>query len=363
MSFHVNNSETEAQLRAQRRNSSIASVIVGLLLMTLVGLVFYLLKDYIYTEKVEPITTFTSDDQEEVVLEKTKVTQNVQKKPSAPSSSAVKVITAQATSSVSISAPEIEVDSLSVEFGESDGFGEGFGEGFGFGGGSASDGNFNFMGSSGSANDVAFVIDWSLSMKGKNRLPLLQAEMKKTFEDIPNGSRIQVIMFCGPYWIVTDENSPSKINRRDVFSTKDDETGEKYTFKGLGGDSDKVKKRKAQWTIMSEQYRKKLLKFVDRGELGLGTEWGRPLNFALEMKPAPKTVIFLTDGVAGNTDKVVKDIGTLANKKGTVVKTISLLEPKAEKAMRALAKNTGGSFTLVTGTKESERKTTEYGKK
>ncbi len=365
MSFHVTNAEAEAQLRAQRRNSSIASVVIGLLLMTLVCLVFYLLKNYIFEEKVEPIVAFASDEVEEVTINKVKVKADVQKKPSAPSSSAVKVLAAQTTSTVAIPSPDVAVDSLSVDFGEVEGFGDSFGDGFAFG--SGGNGEFNFLGSSGSANDVVFVIDWSASMtQKKGRMKLLQDEMRKLFSNIPNGSRMQVVMFCGPFWLASDENKTiGNIEkfRSSIFTTKDTKTGEVYKFKGSSPIEVK-KKRVGKWVAMSDDYRQTLMDFVDKGELGFGTEWGKPLRFALEMKPAPKTVIFLTDGATGgNAKKIVASTAKLANEIGTVIKTVAMMEPKAEAEMRALAEKTGGSFTLVRGLSEKDREVTDYSKK
>jgi len=366
MSIHASNPELEAQLKAQRRNSTIASLIVGILLMLLLGLVFHIFKDYIYSDKVNPIVSFGSDDVTEDTLEKEKITSSVKSKPSAPSSSAVKVITATAQSEVAIPTPDVAVDSLALDFGEQEGFGSGFGDGFGSGGFGNSGGTFSFMGSKSNANDIVFVIDWSASMDNvEGRFELLQAEMKKTFEQVPDNTRMQLIMFAGPMWLADDKNNlaaipTGKAKGSSTFRTKDAATGKEFLYKGTKWAQEEPKrKRKAEWVKMSPSYRKSISKVVDKGQLVWGTNWARPLTLALEMSPSPKTIIFLTDGVGGSS-KDVEEVSQLARKTNTVIKTITLMEPQAEKEMRDLALNTKGSFTLVTGLKKRDREVTDY---
>ena len=144
-------------------------------------------------------------------ITKPKVTTSVQKKPSAPSSSAVKIMSAVATSDFSIPTPEVETDTLSTDFGESEGFGDGWGSGNGFGSGGAGGGQFSFMGQTGKADDTVFVIDWSHSMTKNQRGKLLKAEMRKTFEAFPANTKMQMIMFAGPVWLLTDDFEPKSV--------------------------------------------------------------------------------------------------------------------------------------------------------
>ena len=79
-----------------------------------------------------------------------------------------------------------------------------------------------------------------------------------------------------------------------------------------------------------------------------GTQWDRPIKYALEMNPQPDIIFFMTDGTAGkNTDDIAKDIGRDAKKKGVIINCIALMEPKAKDAMADIAKRTGGLFTEV----------------
>lgn len=152
MSMHHSISpEVVAKLKLQKRNNTIAAIVIAILLCMLIGLLFWMLKYFIPSRHVEPIVSYIADssDIEEVV--KQKVVNEVRKKPSSPSSSAVSIITANAPSEISIPTPEIEIETLSVDFGESDGFGDGWGNGSGdgFGGGGGSFSMFGKIGGAG----------------------------------------------------------------------------------------------------------------------------------------------------------------------------------------------------------------------
>ena len=82
--------------------------------------------------------------------------------------------------------------------------------------------------------------------------------------------------------------------------------------------------------------------------LVLGTTWLTPLEMALDMKPKPELVVFLTDGVSGkDSAEIAKDMGNRAKTRGIRINTISLMEPAAHKAMADLAERAGGEFSLI----------------
>ena len=315
-----------------------------------------------YRPEVHVTKVFSSDLEDPLDVKSVKLKDFVKKVPrsSGQSSAIAKLMVSYKKSNFSIPTPTI--NNLSVELGEEDNFGEGVGSEFGFSFGKTAE--FEFIVPGGSANDVVLVIDWSESMDDvKGRFELLQEEMKKVFESIPNGSRMQVILFCGTYWLASDINDPDRIKGggRGVFETQDRESGVVYTYRG-GTQLSPNAKRVAEWTKMSDAYQKQLMDFTEKGQLGLGTSWEGPLVMALEMQPAPKTIIFLTDGITKDAKGTVERVSKLAQKKGTVIKTIAMMEPKAEKGMRDLAEHTGGSFTLVEGLSKEQRETTHYTK-
>jgi hypothetical protein len=141
MSLHAQLSpEALARLRAQRRTSTVTSIIISLLTIVLIGLVLaFILLDPFGRETptiVSYVGPSTNDDQ----LETKKLTNNVERKPSAPSSSMAKVIAANTSSPTAVPVPEIDVPDPSTDFGNGDDFGDGWGSG-GDGGGGGGFGN------------------------------------------------------------------------------------------------------------------------------------------------------------------------------------------------------------------------------
>ncbi|MBO1260313.1 VWA domain-containing protein, partial [Bordetella holmesii] len=67
------------------------------------------------------------------------------------------------------------------------------------------------------------------------------------------------------------------------------------------------------------------------------------------MDPPPQIVFFMTDGAVGERDmmKLTNDLASKAKKKGIIVNTIAMMEPKANEAMANLANKTGGEFTII----------------
>ena len=141
MSHHAQLSpEALARLRAQRRASTITSIIISLLAIVLIGLVLaFILLDPFGKETptiVSYVGPSTNDDQ----LETKKLTNSVERKPSAPSSSMAKVIAANTSSPTAVPVPEVDVPDPSTDFGNGDDFGDGWGSG-GDGGGGGGFGN------------------------------------------------------------------------------------------------------------------------------------------------------------------------------------------------------------------------------
>ena len=342
MSLHVVNPELEAQLAAQRRNSTIASIIIGILLMALLGTIFYLIAINIFTKETKAIVAYSEEALEEENVEKVKVNNSVQKTPSAPSSSAVQVITAQTTSDFAVPTPEVFVDTLTVEFGSSDGFGDGFGGGFG-GFGKGGGGSFSFMGSKMSGDRVCFVMDYSLSMQGK-RISLLKSELEKTIESLPNKLQYQMIFFAGPAWI-----AGSNVSARKGGGTVSLD-GKSYSWKGRGPFewSQSGTKQPVEWLVQSEEVKEESLNAIRSTPLVWGTSWTSPLEMAMNISPKPELIVFLTDGSSGNDSFAkAKRLGNAAKSKGIKVNTIALMEPNARAAMAELAKLTNGEFSMI----------------
>lgn len=136
MSLHAQLSpEALAALHRQKRNSTISSIVIAILSIVLIGLVlgFFLLDNYV--RETPTIVTYAATLEEEQQVDERKVTTEIMRKPSSPSSAQAKVIAASSASPVSIPVPQIEVTTPSALFGDSDDFGFGFGDESGMGGG------------------------------------------------------------------------------------------------------------------------------------------------------------------------------------------------------------------------------------
>ncbi len=136
MSLHAELSpEALRILHAQKRNSTISSIVIALLAVVLVGLLLgvFLLPNIIKETPV--IVTYESNVVEETNLESRKVQTNTQRRPSSPSSSMAKVITANTTSTTAIPTPDVDISTPSMDFGDGQDFGAGWGDSDGTGGG------------------------------------------------------------------------------------------------------------------------------------------------------------------------------------------------------------------------------------
>lgn len=127
MSLHAKPTDDAIQrLHAQRRNSTISSFVIALLVITLIGLVlgFFLLPNLAKEDGV--IVTYTSSVDPNPDPDVKKAPTNLSRKPSAPSMAAVRVIAAQAMAEISIPVPEVEPVMPSMDFGDGDNFGDGW---------------------------------------------------------------------------------------------------------------------------------------------------------------------------------------------------------------------------------------------
>lgn len=344
MSIHAQLSpEAQARLAAQRRNSTITSVVISILVLVILGLVlgYFLLPNLI---KENPtIVTYQANDIKETEPEPEKVKNAIQRKPSSPSSSMVKVIAATTTSTVSIPVPDVVVTTESVDFGNGEDFGGGWGSGDGFGKG----GGATFFNQSVKAERIAYVIDYSASMGGEKD-KLMRNELAKSVGGLKPGTKFQMIFFSGPAWVAGSELSVvQKAGSGEVKG----KGGHKFKWTGKGAHDWKPvgKRQEVEWLDMSASQMKQSLETIKTSKLYWGTDWTNPLEMAFDMDPAPQIIFFMTDGQMSGRDMMglTKDLAAKAKRKGIIVNSIAMMEPKAEESMFELAKRTGGAFTIV----------------
>ncbi len=141
MSLHAQLSpEAEARLQAQRRNSTISAVIVSFLVLVLLGLILAFILLDPFSKETPVIVSYSATINDDDKIENKKMNTNIERKPSAPSSSMAKVIAANTSSPTAVPVPEVDVPEPSTDFGDGDDFGDGWGSG-GDGGGGGGFGN------------------------------------------------------------------------------------------------------------------------------------------------------------------------------------------------------------------------------
>lgn len=136
MSLHAQLSEEAREaIRRQKRNSTITSVFISALTIVLIGLILGLFLLDAYERETPTIVTYAATLDEEQQIDDRKVTTQLTRTPSSPSSAQAKVIAASTASPTAIPVPEIEITTPSAEFGDTDDFGFGFGDDNVMGGG------------------------------------------------------------------------------------------------------------------------------------------------------------------------------------------------------------------------------------
>lgn len=113
----------------------------------------------------------------------------------------------------------------------------GDGWGFGDGGDGWGGGGTSFFQQKVRAQRVAYVIDYSASMKSQGSDPLMRAELKKSVSKMAPGMLYSLIFFAGPAWEAGDKisggkNSPTVEHRGKKF--KWDSKGGAHGFKQVG---------------------------------------------------------------------------------------------------------------------------------
>ena len=342
MSIHANTPETEAVIQRQRRLSFITSSIISVLTVVLLMLVFSFFLLVPMVQEPPVIVAYESGTTEDFQPDRPKTLPTTERKPAAPSAARVSVITAQTTSPTAVPTVDVEVVTPSLDFGTGEDFGEGWASGDGFGSG----GGASFFNQKVKAKRVAYVIDYSLSMKGVPE-KLMRAELSKSIKELGTGMQFQMIFFAGPVWVAGAEVHMEKGNR--AATVKDG--GRKYDWKSAGDAhswNPDGKKQTPEWLTVSSSTLKSAAKDIRETPLVWGTIWDHPLEMALSMDPKPDVIFFMTDGVAGSkSPAVAKEIGRKARSANVIINTVAMMVPKAQEPLKELAKRSGGQFTIV----------------
>ncbi len=320
----------------QRRFASITSFVISLLMIALIGCILAIIAMVTKTEEIPTIISYSAAAEEDQTLDKPKIKTSVARKPSSPSSSQARVIAANTVSPTAIPVPKFTAP-VSTTYGDGDDFGSGFADGdFGSGGGTT------FFGQTVAADRVAYVIDYSASMKAQNREKLMRKELHESLEKMYPGTKLGMIFFSGPAWV-----AGGKVQSKGIIKSQD---GKTYKWKNGGGhnvwdhDGDK---EPVPWFDITDPEVRRLQKIVKTTPLSGGTVWDNPLNMALDMNPPPQTIYFMTDGSARGSQEWVKEISKRAKKMKVTINCVAMMVPKAIEDLKDLSKSTGGQLTIV----------------
>jgi hypothetical protein len=266
--------------------------------------------------------------------------------PAPPSGAMARVIATTAPSPTAIPVPEVEAVPVPDGYGMGDDFGDGWG---GDGGDGTGGGDATFFQQRTRAKTVAYVIDFSQSMGGKNREreSLMRNELSKSVKGLSAGMGYQLIFFAGPAWVAGDEVSMQGHRTATVKHR-----GKTYEWTCRGGKAHdwlpEGKKLQPEWVSAGHREIARSIKEIEETKLVWGTHWQPAIEMALSMVPPPEVLFFMTDGVTGgDVMAAVRELAAKAKAKGTVINTVAMMEPRAEDAMKDLARRTGGQFTIV----------------
>ena len=231
--------------------------------------------------------------------------------------------------------------------GSGSGGGQGTGIGTGIGGGMGDGMNKGgapvFFGMEMRAQRVAYVIDFSQSMRADGRDELMRAELSRSVKGLPDKTKYQLIFFSGPAWVAGDEVTGSSVTHKGKEY--------KWTSKSLWEWAPVGPMMKVEWDDATESQRKKSIQLIKDTPLVGGTDWETPLKMAMAMEPPPEQIFFMTDGAMENRDmdRLVRGLVSIAKTKNIKINTVNMMVPQKEAvdAMDDLASKTGGKFTIV----------------
>ena len=126
MSLHAQLSpEAQARIAAQRRTSTLTSVIIALLAMTLIGVILMIIALTTSVKNIPDITYVSANSKPDPAPKIKKVNNAMLNKPASPSSMPTAAIAAQTTSPIAIKVPEVPPTKSDFGIDDGDGFGNG----------------------------------------------------------------------------------------------------------------------------------------------------------------------------------------------------------------------------------------------
>ncbi len=338
MSLHAQLSpETVERLRIQQRNNTVTSILISVLVIVLLGVVMFWFLLPSAEKYTDDLVAYPSSASEEQSVNKPKVQRTVETKPSTPSASAsvAKVLSSNSQTNVVIPVTQEVTLVESQDLGAEIDFGD-----WGAAAGATGSGDTSFFGTNISGEKFLYIIDYSLSMKGiKDKL--MREELVSSVKRLPEGAKFQLLFFAGPAWLASDEIGDVQGAGVNTITTAEGKTL-KWEQRKTDG-----KVRKIDWMTVTKSTVDASIDRIEESPLVLGTAWAPPFEMAFEMRPKPDAIIFMTDGLSGDGDKVAAKYGDLARKHDISISAIALVLPAARESMETLAKKSNGSFAII----------------
>jgi hypothetical protein len=190
----------------------------------------------------------------------------------------------------------------------------------------------SFMGVKSKANKIMFIIDYSASMRGRDKV--MRSELSKAIDKLPAVGSVAVIFFSGPTWVAgEDANALHKKWKGD---------NQKNGWKPIDG----YEPKRPKWLPVTPSNKKKLIKAVHDTPLTFGTVWNNSFEWAFYLNPKPDIIYFMTDG---NSKKELQGMDIIKSKRGkTKIYTIGYGAPAGAKGpLEEIAALTGGKSKFV----------------
>lgn len=313
-------------LARQKRNDTIQSLVVAVIVMLLLAALLWLIAILPEFQKAETIVSYAPPKPpEDNPVDRPDMAVGMKPKPASSSSSMAKVIAASVEAPVAVPMPEVSDPVL--PFGIDDNFDAGFGAGDGDGDGG---GGSSFFGTPRKGRRVAYVVDYSESMKsdteaGGTRLDALKKELTRSINSLRNGMSFNVIFFSQSAWTIAVEG-PDEADKG---------------WNGLG------EPPPVPWHMASERTKSVFAERIENMGCGIGTVWASPLKLAFSMRPPPDIVYLLSDGEPSDLDYVLNRVDEM-NPTGVPIDTFAMEAPGTPaQAMQEMARETGGRFTMI----------------
>jgi hypothetical protein len=189
----------------------------------------------------------------------------------------------------------------------------------------------SFMGVKSKANKILFIIDYSASMNGRDKV--MRSELIKAIDKLPAVGSVAIIFFSGPTWVAGED---AKALHKHWEGSNGGGWNPKSGYEPV----------RPKWLPVTPSIKKRLAKSVMDTPLTLGTVWNNSFEWAFYLNPKPDIIYFMTDG---NSKKDFQGMDIIKAKRGkTKIYTIGYGAPVGAKGpLEEIAALTGGKSKFV----------------